>query len=184
MDIISILLIAVAVSMDAFAVSLCKGLALKQASVGQCVRIGLWFGVFQASMPLLGFYLGESFHVYIEAVDHWIAFGLLLLIGANMIRDVYSEKTKPLDASLSTGTLFVLAIATSIDALAVGISFSCLEMRIFKPVCIIGATTFCFSSVGLKIGNRIGSRFNNIAQTAGGVILILIGIKILVSHLV
>lgn len=184
MDIISILLIAVAVSMDAFAVSLCKGLALKQASVGQCVRIGLWFGIFQASMPLLGFYLGESFHVYIEAIDHWIAFGLLLLIGANMIRDVYSEKSKPLDASLSTGTLFVLAIATSIDALAVGISFSCLEMQIFKPVCIIGATTFCLSSIGLKIGNRIGSRFNNIAQTAGGVILILIGIKILVSHLV
>ncbi|MBQ0086685.1 MAG: manganese efflux pump [Bacteroidales bacterium] len=184
MDIISILLIAVAVSMDAFAVSLCKGLALKQASAGQCVRIGLWFGIFQASMPLLGFYLGESFHVYIEAIDHWIAFGLLLLIGANMIRDVYSEKSKPLDASLSTGTLFVLAIATSIDALAVGISFSCLEMQIFKPVCIIGATTFCLSSIGLKIGNRIGSRFNNIAQTAGGVILILIGIKILVSHLV
>ena len=184
MDIISILLIAVAVSMDAFAVSLCKGLALKQASVGQCVRIGLWFGIFQASMPLLGFYLGESFHVYIEAIDHWIAFGLLLLIGANMIRDVYSEKSKPLDASLSTGTLFVLAIATSIDALAVGISFSCLEMQIFKPVCIIGATTFCLSSIGLKIGNRIGSRFNNIAQTAGGVILILIGMKILVSHLV
>lgn len=184
MDIISIFLIAVAVSMDAFAVSLCKGLALKQASVGQCVRIGLWFGIFQASMPLLGFYLGESFHVYIEAIDHWIAFGLLLLIGANMIRDVYCDESKPLDASLSTGTLFVLAIATSIDALAVGISFSCLEMRIFKPVCIIGATTFCFSSVGLKIGNHIGSRFNNIAQTAGGVILILIGIKILVSHMV
>lgn len=184
MDIISILLIAVAVSMDAFAVSLCKGLALGRANAGQCVKIGLWFGIFQASMPLLGFYLGESFHVYIESIDHWIAFVLLLLIGANMIREVHSGKSKTLDASLGAGNLFFLAIATSIDALAVGISFSCLEMRILNPVCIIGATTFCFSAVGLKIGSRIGARFNNIAQTAGGVILILIGIKILVSHLV
>lgn len=184
MDIISILLIAVAVSMDAFAVSLCKGLALGKACFGQCVRIGLWFGFFQALMPFIGFYLGGSFHVYIEAFDHWIAFGLLLIIGANMIREANSDKSESLDASLGAGNLFFLAIATSIDALAVGISFSCLEMQILKPVTIIGATTFCFSAVGLKIGSRIGSRFNNIAQIAGGVILILIGIKILVSHLV
>lgn len=180
---LELLLIAVGVSMDAFAVSVCKGLALGRVNVSQCLKIGLWFGTFQAAMPVAGYFLGESFHSYIDAVDHWIAFLLLFIIGANMIREVLRKSGEAVDASLTPGSLLPLAIATSIDALAVGISLSCLGVRIFRPALLIGLTTFGFSSVGLRLGARLGNRFRASSQIVGGVILIAIGIRILAEHL-
>ncbi len=183
MSFLELFLIAVGVSMDAFAVSICKGLAIGRVTPGQCVKIGLWFGGFQAAMPAAGYFLGVSFHSYIETVDHWIAFILLVLIGLNMIREVLHKEEKTVDRSLSAGSLFLLAVATSIDALAVGISLSCVDVEILKPLLIIGLTTFSFSAVGLKLGGKLGLRFRTSAQIVGGVILIAIGIRILVEHL-
>lgn len=183
MSLLELFLIALGVSMDAFAVSICKGLAIGRVTLRQCVKIGLWFGGFQAAMPAAGYFLGESFHSYIDAFDHWIAFILLILIGANMIREVVRKDEKTVDGSLSAGSLFLLAVATSIDALAVGISLSCVEVKIFKPLLIIGLTTFSFSAVGLRLGGKLGLRFRTSAQIVGGLILIAIGIRILAEHL-
>ena len=145
---------------------------------------GLWFGFFQALMPLIGYFLGEQFEEYITAVDHWIAFGLLFLIGANMIREAVSRKEdEPADSSLGFKTMLLLAIATSIDALAVGISFACIQVKIWSSILIIGVTTFLFSIIGVKIGNVFGSKFEKSAGIIGGIILILIGLKILLEHL-
>ena len=191
MSFVEILFIGIGLSMDAFSVSIGKGLTTKRFSWRMALTCGLWFGFFQALMPLIGYFLGAQFEQYITAVDHWIAFGLLFLIGVNMIREAFSGKEES-DASVisreerpkqSIKTMFLLAIATSIDALAVGVSFACIQVKIWSSVLIIGLTTFAFSVAGVKIGNVFGSKFEKSAGILGGIILILIGLKILLEHL-
>lgn len=170
--------------MDAFSVSICKGLTTKKFSWKMALICGLWFGFFQALMPTIGFFLGVQFEQYITSVDHWIAFGLLFLIGANMIREaLWNNDDRDNNGALDFKTMLLLAIATSIDALAVGVSFACIQVRIWSAVLIIGVTTFLFSVVGVKIGNVFGSKFEKSAEIVGGIILILIGLKILLEHL-
>lgn len=171
--------------MDAFAVSIGKGLSVPKTTARQALCCGLWFGGFQALMPLLGWLLGSSFASLVQSVDHWIAFGLLALIGGNMIREALSscEGDMP-DSSFGFRAMLLLAIATSIDALAAGVSFAFMDVNIWLSIAIIGATTFVFSVVGLKIGNLVGCRFHKGAEILGGLILIGIGIKILVEHLI
>jgi len=186
MGFIELLLIAIGLSMDAFSVSVCKGLTTKKFSWRMALICGLWFGLFQALMPMVGYFLGAQFQHLIESVDHWIAFGLLFLIGANMIREaVWGDKDNdiPENGSLSFKTMFLLAIATSIDALAVGVSFACIQVELWSSVLVIGVTTFLFSVLGVKIGNLFGSKFEKSAEIVGGIILILIGLKILLEHL-
>jgi putative Mn2+ efflux pump MntP len=188
-----LMLLAVGVSMDAFAVSICKGLAMKKAGMREGLTCGLWFGGFQALMPLIGFFLGTLFAEAIEAVDHWVAFVLLGLIGFNMLKEAFEKKEceccADADADLSVKTMFVMAVATSIDALAVGISLAMAGLRIwgmdgiFAAVILIGLCTCAFCTVGVKIGNVFGGRFEKKAQIAGGAILILLGLKILLEHL-
>lgn len=184
MDFFTILGIGIALSMDAFSVSICKGLATKKFSLKTAVICGIWFGGFQALMPLIGYFLGAQFEHLIVSIDHWIAFGLLLLIGANMIREaVKGEESCPADSTTGFKTMFLLAVATSIDALAVGVSFAFLQVNIWISVLIIGITTFVFSFGGVAIGNFFGSRYSKPAEITGGVILILLGTKILFEHL-
>ena len=182
---ISVFLMGAALSMDAFAVSVCKGLTVSTVRGKHMLTAGLWFGAFQALMPLIGYYLGAAFHSYIEAFDHWIAFGLLLLIGANMIKEAFSDKeAEPADASFGYKTMFVLAVATSIDALAVGIALAMeADTNIWVSVGVIGLTTFLISGAGVKLGSVFGEKYERKARFAGGVILILIGLKILLEHL-
>ena len=175
-------ILAIGLSMDAFAVSICKGLAVEKADLRACCTAGLWFGGFQALMPLIGYLLGAQFSAYIESVDHWIAFGLLALIGANMIREARGEADAQ-SASMRPGAMFPLAIATSIDALAVGVTFAALLDSVFPAVALIGVTTFLLSAAGVKIGSLFGTRWRAGAEICGGVILILLGIKILTEHL-
>ena len=179
-------LLAVGLSMDAFAVSICKGLAMKKATFGGQMTCGIWFGGFQALMPLIGFFLGTLFADAIKAVDHWIAFALLALIGANMLKEAFSTECDCEDhnADLSVKTMFVMAVATSIDALAVGISLAMAgNVNIWVAIVLIGVITCVLSALGVKIGNIFGSRFEKKAQMAGGLILILLGLKILLEHL-
>ena len=187
MGIGELLLLAVGLSMDAFAVSVCKGLALRRATFKAEITCGLWFGGFQALMPLIGFFLGTMFAAAIQAVDHWIAFGLLAIIGANMLKEAFSQEEECCcenGADLSVKTMFVMAVATSIDALAVGISLAVVgNVNIFFAVTMIGICTCLLSMLGVKIGNVFGSRFEAKAEIAGGVILILLGLKILLEHL-
>ena len=184
MDIISLLLLAVGLSMDAFAVSVCKGLALKKVSLRRMCIVGAWFGGFQALMPSLGYLLGSRFEQYITAIDHWIAFVLLVLIGANMIREALSkEEAEEANASLAFKTMLLMAVATSIDALAVGITFAFLSVHIVPAALTIGATTFLLSAAGVKVGSVFGLRYKKRAEIAGGVILCLLGVKILLEHL-
>ena len=184
-----LLTLAFSVSMDAFAVSVCKGLCMKKASLKASATCGAWFGGFQAIMPLIGFFLGTLFAAAIEAIDHWVAFGLLALIGANMLKEAFekNEEGESCDiegADLSVKTMFVMAIATSIDALAVGISLAMAGgVNIYMAVSLIGAFTFLMSALGVQIGNIFGSRFEKPAEITGGVILILLGTKILLEHL-
>lgn len=184
MGIAEILLLSLGLAMDAFAVSVCKGLSVLRVKKKHYLTVGIWFGGFQALMPTLGWLLGSAFDEYITAVDHWIAFTLLVLIGANMIREAFEKEEKG-DGSFGVRTMLLLAIATSIDALAVGITFALSDMRIHiaAAVGIIGGITFVLSAVGLKIGNVFGSRFKSKAEFAGGVILILLGVKILLEGL-
>lgn len=188
MGIGALLLLAVGLSMDACAVSICKGLAMKKATFKEGAVCGIWFGGFQALMPLIGFFLGTLFAQAIEKVDHWIAFGLLAFIGVNMLRDAFSKEEEcgqcqESDADLSFKTMLIMAIATSIDALAVGISLAMAgDVNIFMAIGLIGAITFILSCAGVKIGNLFGSRFEKKAQAAGGFILIGLGIKILIEH--
>lgn len=188
MGIVELLLTAIALSMDAFAVSVCKGLGMRRMRYDQALVIGLYFGVFQALMPLLGWLLGTSFSKYIQAFDHWIAFVLLAFIGGKMLWDAFHEKdaeaAEKADAKLDHKELFMLAIATSIDALAVGIAFACLDVAIWSSISIIGCVTLVLSFLGVWIGNRFGNRFEKKAEIAGGIVLILIGIKILADHLI
>ena len=183
MSFITILSIAIALSMDAFSVSICKGLATKKFSLKTAVLCGIWFGGFQALMPIIGYFLGEQFESLITNIDHWIAFGLLFLIGANMIREAFGDEDDKSSSKNDLKTMFLLAVATSIDALAVGVTFAFLQVSIWTSVLIIGVTTFVFSFVGVAIGNFFGSRYSKPASIIGGLILIFIGTKILLEHL-
>ena len=180
-----VIFIAIGVSMDAFAVSIGKGLGAPRASWREALTVGLWFGGFQALMPVIGYLLGISFADMVTKVDHWIAFGLLLMIGGNMILEALNDEENPSHADSSFGfrTMLFLAVATSIDALAVGISFAFLGTDLWSSIALIGVTTFLFSAVGLLIGKKVGERFNKGAEILGGVILIIIGLKILIEHL-
>lgn len=178
--------LAVGLSMDAFAVSVCKGLSVKKAGPKECSICGGWFGSFQALMPLIGFFLGTLFAEAIKAFDHWVAFGLLAIIGINMLKEAFSKgcDCENSNADLSVKTMFVMAVATSIDALAVGISLAMAgDVNITVAVVLIGVITFLLSALGVKIGNIFGNRFEKKAQVAGGVILILLGVKILLEHM-
>ena len=183
MDIWTLFILAVGVSMDAFAVSICKGLAMQKVKVRHAVTAGVWFGGFQALMPVIGYFLGIQFQGYITAYDHWIAFGVLLIIGGNMIKEALSNEEECADASMAFGKMLVLAIATSIDALALGVTFAFLQVDIWNAVAFIGVVTFSFSVAGIKIGNVFGAKYKSKAEFAGGLILILLGVKILLEHL-
>lgn len=181
-----LLLLALGVSMDAFAVSVCKGLATRQHAWKASMACGLWFGGFQALMPLIGFYLGSLFAEAISSIDHWVAFGLLAVIGVNMLKEAAEEcqDCQEHDADLSVKTMFLMAVATSIDALAVGISLAMAgDVNIALAVTLIGCFTCGMSALGVQVGGVFGSRFERKAQIAGGVILILLGVNILLEHL-
>ena len=187
MGFVELFLLGVGLSMDAFAVSVCKGLAMKKATLKSQMTCGIWFGGFQALMPLIGFFLGALFADAIKSFDHWIAFALLALIGANMLKEALEKGCdceEEHDADMSVKTMFVMAVATSIDALAVGISLAMAgDVNIWAAIALIGVTTCVLSALGVKIGNIFGSRYEKKAEFAGGVILILLGIKILLEHL-
>lgn len=177
-----LLLIAVSLSMDAFAVSVCKGLSTGRVRAAHYLTCGVWFGIFQALMPLLGWLLGVQFQQFIVQVDHWIAFILLGLIGFNMIREALGSGEEHLDASFAPRAMFPLAVATSIDALAVGVTFAFLQVDILPAVSLIGLITFLLSAVGVQVGAVFGGRFRAKAELAGGVVLMLMGLKILLEH--
>ncbi len=184
MSLLSLFVIAVGLSMDAFAVSICKGLALKKIRFRDIIIVGLWFGGFQALMPAIGYLVGFNFQDKITFLDHWIAFILLFLIGFNMIKESFSKEEDSTDASLKIKDMFLLAIATSIDALAVGVSFAFLpDVPIIPAVAFIGVITFVLSGIGVKIGNIFGTKYKSKAEFVGGLILIIMGIKILLEHL-
>ena len=184
MSILEILLLGIGLSMDAFAVSICKGLSAKRLQTRHYLIIGAWFGGFQALMPTIGYFLGSTFEQYITAFDHWVAFVLLAAIGAGMIKESLSKEESNGNDSFSFKTMLLLALATSIDALAVGITFALLpDVNVPLAVCLIGITTFVCSAAGLRIGNLFGLRYKAKAELAGGIILILIGLKILLEHL-
>lgn len=184
----TLLLMGAGLSMDAFAVSICKGLSMRKVNKKQCLVIGLFVGGFQALMPFIGWVLGSQFEQYITSIDHWIAFILLGFIGGKMVVEAIREKDEAvevgkMDPPLDLKEMFILAIATSIDALAVGITFAFLQVPIVEAVSIIGITTFVISVIGVYVGNFFGNRYKKKAELAGGIILILIGLKILLEHL-
>ena len=192
MGFLELFLLAIGLSMDAFAVSVCKGLAMQKVTFRNAAICGVWFGGFQALMPFIGYLLGSGFEKYINAVAPWIAFVLLALIGGNMIREALSKDDEDTSAALDVKTMFLMAVATSIDALAVGITFACVPVEIIAAsqlvntlvaVCLIGAITFVLSCAGVKAGSVFGSRYKSKAEFVGGAILILIGVKILLEHL-
>ena len=182
MELITVLLLAVGLAMDAFAVSICKGLAVRKVTIRIMVIVGLWFGVFQGVMPVIGYVSGSAFYDLISEYDHWIAFILLFLIGANMIREALSDEDEGVDDNLGFRTMLLLAIATSIDALAVGISLAMTGDGIVEPALIIGVVTMIISMFGVWIGSRFGDRYGKKAELVGGVILILIGLRIVLEH--
>lgn len=188
MSLAELFILAVGLSMDAFAVSVCKGLSVPRAGGKECCIAGIYFGGFQALMPLIGFFLGVQFKDYITSIDHWIAFLLLGLIGLNMVREAFGkEEESPQEAGTDTAfsvkAMLPLAVATSIDALAVGVTLAFLEVAILPAVSFIGIVTFVISAVGIRIGNLFGLRYKSKAELAGGVILIGMGLKILLEHL-
>lgn len=186
MGLVEMILLALGLSMDAFAVSICKGLTMQKAGLRTGVICGSWFGGFQALMPLIGFFLGSLFAAAIEAFDHWVAFGLLAIIGVNMLREAFGgeEECECCQADLGFKTMFVMAVATSIDALAIGIGLAMTPgVNIWLAIGLIGIITFAMCCIGVKIGSIFGSKFEKKAQIAGGVILIGLGIKILLEHL-
>lgn len=185
---IMLFLMGVGLAMDAFAVSVCKGLSMRKVNKKQCLVIGLFFGGFQALMPLIGWFLGIRFQIYITKFDHWIAFVLLGIIGGKMMAEAVrggdeAVEIDKMDAPLKIKELFILAVATSIDALAVGITFAFLDIPIVEAITVIGVTTFVISVIGVYIGNFFGNRYKNKAEFAGGLILVLLGTKILLEHL-
>lgn len=183
MELLEILLIAIGLAMDAFAVSICKGLSMKKMNWKKALIIGGYFGIFQALMPVIGYFLGSTFESLVTKIDHWIAFGLLVLIGANMLKEAFANDEGNYNDDVNFNTMIVLAIATSIDALAVGITFAFLQANIWLSAIIIGIVTFVISTVGVKIGNKFGDKYERKAETVGGLILIFMGIKILFEHL-
>lgn len=183
MSIFELFLLAVGLSMDAFAVSVCKGLSVKTLKPKHALLAGLYFGGFQALMPVIGYFAGSYFADIISSYDHWIVFLLLLLIGGNMIKEALDKEEENLNDSFDFKTMLLLAIATSIDALAVGVSFAFLKVNIVYAAAFIGVITFILSAVGIKIGNIFGTRYRAKAELAGGIILILIGLKVLFEHL-
>lgn len=183
MEIYEILLIGIGLAMDAFAVSICKGLSMKKMNWKNVVIIALYFGVFQALMPLIGYFLGMTFESIVTTFDHWVAFALLTLIGGGMIKESFDDEDDKKNDKVDFKTMVVLAIATSIDALAIGITFAFFDVNIVLAVSIIGIITFIISVLGVKIGNRFGDKYQNKAQLMGGIILVLLGFKILLEHL-
>ena len=183
MGVLEIVLIAIGLAMDAFAVSICKGLSMKKMSWKKAIIVGGYFGLFQGLMPVIGYFLGTTFESLVTKIDHWIAFGLLSFIGANMIREAFEEDEEHCTDNINVKTMLVLAIATSIDALAVGITFAFLKVNLVLATIIIGIVTFVLCIIGTKIGNRFGNKYKNKAEFSGGLILILIGLKILLEHL-
>lgn len=189
MGIVEILILAVGLSMDAFAVSICKGLAMCKVKFKNACIVGLWFGAFQAGMPLVGYFLGASFQKYIEAVDHWVAFALLTLIGLNMIREAVFGDEEKCDCSVRARDMIAPAFATSIDALVVGIAMAMAAgsgeggINVFLSVFIIGIVTFLLCVVGVKIGGIFGEKYKKPAEICGGIILVLIGVKTVLEHL-
>lgn len=183
LKLIDIILLGVSLAMDATAVSICKGLSMKKLDKKKAITIALYFGTFQAIMPIIGYLLGISFKEVVESIDHWIAFFLLAVIGINMIRESLSKESESLNDLIDFKTMTPLAIATSIDALAVGITFAFLRVNIIEAVTIIGIITIFLSMIGVFIGNEFGNKYGKIAETVGGIVLISIGLKILLEHL-
>ena len=183
MSLLVLLGTAIGLSMDAFAVAICKGVAIKKLRLRDCAIVGAWFGGFQAMMPLIGYLLGVQFKSQIEVFDHWVAFVLLSLIGLNMIKSAFSKDEDGTDASLSPRKMVVLAIATSIDALAIGVTFAILNVNIWLAITLIGICTFLLSAIGVKIGNVFGEKYKSKAEIIGGIILIILGTKILIEHI-
>ena len=182
MTLLEIILIAEGVSMDAFAVSVCKGLSVSSLSPRHAMSVGIWFGGFQALMPLIGYFVGIHFADFVSSVDHWISFLLLGFIGYKMLKE--ARESVEVDPDFSFNTMLTLSVATSIDALAVGVSLAFLRVDIWSSILLIGFVTGIFSIVGAKIGNVFGSRYKSAAEIAGGIILIIIGTKILIEHLI
>ena len=180
MSIWDLFILAVGLSMDAFAVSVCKGLSLGKIKPKHMCIAGAWFGGFQALMPLIGYFLGSFFAEMIEKYDHWVAFVLLAIIGGNMIKESF-DKDEKVDSSMDVKSMLLIAIATSIDALAVGVTFAFLQVQIVPAVSFIGVITFIFSAVGVKIGSLFGTKYKSKAELFGGIVLVLIGIKILLE---
>ena len=183
MGILELFILAVGLSMDAFAVSVCKGLSLGKINIKHMCIAGAWFGVFQALMPLIGYLLGTRFVSLVDAYDHWIAFALLLVIGLNMIREGIKGEEESVDASMGVKTMFLMAVATSIDALAVGVTFAFLEVQIIQAIIFIGCTTFILSAIGVKVGSMFGYKYKSKAEICGGIILVILGTKILLEGL-
>ena len=183
MHFVELFFIALGLSMDAFAVAVCKGLSVSRVRIRHVCITGLYFGGFQAAMPLIGFFLGRQFRELIVNVDHWIAFALLVVIGLNMIREARSREEQELNSSFSVKTMLPLAVATSIDALAVGVTFAFLQVEILPAVSFIGVITFILSAVGMKIGNIFGMKYKAKAELFGGAVLIFMGLKSLLEHL-
>ena len=183
MGITELIILAVGLSMDAFAVSICKGLSVRKLEIKHMALAGTWFGGFQALMPLIGYLLGSTFASYVQKFDHWIALILLAFIGLSMIKEAFGEDEEEVGDSFGAKTMFLMAVATSIDALAVGVTFAFLNVNVIFAVFTIGITTFIFSAAGIKIGNVFGLRFKSKAELAGGAILVLLGLKIFVEHM-
>ena len=183
MNLYEIILISIGLAMDAFAVSICKGLSMKKINWKSTIIIAIYFGLFQAIMPVFGYLLGSSFSVIVQKLDHWIAFILLAIIGGNMIKESKDDETEKRNDKVDFKTMILLAIATSIDALAVGITFAFFKVNIVVSITIIGIITFILSFIGVIIGNKFGYKFQNKAEFIGGMILIIIGLKILLEHL-
>ena len=183
MEIIELILLTIGLGMDAIAVSVCKGISMKKMNWKKACIIGLYFGGFQAIMPVIGYFFGSSFESIITNIDHWIAFILLAIIGAKMIQEAFQKEEEEYNEDISVKTMIVLSIATSIDALAVGITFAFLKVNLLLAITLIGTITFILSVIGTKIGNRFGDKYKSKAELAGGIILIIIGLKILLEHI-
>lgn len=183
MSLTELFLIAVGLSMDAFAVAVCKGLSLGKIKVKHMLLAGLWFGGFQGLMPAIGYFFGNFFTDFINAYAHWIAFGLLAIIGGNMIKESFSKQEEEMSASMAPKTMLLLAIATSIDAMAVGVSFAFMQVQIVWAVIFIGCITFILSAIGVKVGSIFGTKYKSKAELVGGLVLIVMGLKILIEGL-
>lgn len=183
MDFLEILVVSFGLAMDAFAVSICKGLSMERFNFKKCIIIALYFGVFQAGMPIIGYLFGGSFSSIVESIGYWIAFLVLIVIGVNMIKESFDDETEKRNEKVDFKTMTLLATATSIDALAVGITYAFLSVSIIESAIIVGMVTFILSICGVKIGNKFGDEYQNKAELLGGIILIFIGTKILLEHL-